>query len=383
MKAEAVSPTRPPESTAQPRGPQKPEDTPADLFATLLLMADSHLAEPPSAGAETAPQDAAALTAAWAAGQALPDDLPPETTAEALPLPDDGLTTLSPSASDRRPDARPREDLPDAADRAPGQWVSTVAKARAKAPPPQMLSQLAQATLEAAGQPLPTERSAWHMNTTGQAGGLLSDALGSPEELDLGALGSQGGAERSGDSREQGQGQSPRGDSGRVVLDATGSLRQAPDSGATPRSFAAALGEALGPALDEAFEHLGAQVSLWAAGNAKKASLRLEAGLRQALDVDVSLQGDKAHLAFRTDDAQVRETLRLQAQEVLADMLARAGIALEGFSVGSQGRDGRGSAQEGSHRPASQTGAAEGEATRPVPPGLIAKVAGAGLSVYA
>lgn len=381
MKAEAVSPTRPPESTAQPRGPQKPEDTPADLFATLLLMADSHLAEPPSASAETAPQDAAALTAAWAAGQALPDDLPPETTAEAPP--DDGLTTLSPSASDRRPDARPREGLPDAADRAPGQWVSTVAKARAKAPPPQMLSQLAQATLEAAGQPLPTERSAWHMNATGQAGGLLSDALGSPEELDLGALGSQGGAERSGDAREQGQGQHPRGDSGRVVLDATGSLRQAPDSGATPRSFAAVLGEALGPALDEAFEHLGAQVSLWAAGNAKKASLRLEAGLRQALDVDVSLQGDKAHLAFRTDDAQVRETLRLQAQEVLADMLARAGIALEGFSVGSQGRDGRGSAQEGSHRPASQTGAAEGEATRPVPPGLIAKVAGAGLSVYA
>ncbi len=383
MKAEAVSPTRPPESTAQPRGPQKPEDTPADLFATLLLMADSHLAEPPSAGAETAPQDAAALTAAWAAGQALPDDLPPETTAEALPLPDDGLTTLSPSASDRRPDARPREDLPDAADRAPGQWVSTVAKARAKAPPPQMLSQLAQATLEAAGQPLPTERSAWHMNTTGQAGGLLSDALGSPEELDLGALGSQGGAERSGDAREQGQGQSPRGDSGRVVLDATGSLRQAPDSGATPRSFAAALGEALGPALDEAFEHLGAQVSLWAAGNAKKASLRLEAGLRQALDVDVSLQGDKAHLAFRTDDAQVRETLRLQAQEVLAEMLARAGIALEGFSVGSQGRQGNGSTQEGSQRPAPQAAATEAETARSVPPRLIAKVAGAGLSVYA
>lgn len=382
MKAEAVSPTRPPESTAQPRGPQKPEDAPADLFATLLLMADSHLAEPP-ASAEDTPQDPAALTAAWSAGQALSDNLPSEATADALPLPDDSLTTLAPFVSDSRPDARPREGLPDAADRAPGQWVSTVAKARAKAPPPQMLSQLAQATLEAAGQPLPTERSAWHMNATGQAGGLLSDALGSPEELDLSALSSQGGAERSGDSREQGQGQHPRGDSGRVLLDATGSLRQAPDSGATPRSFAAALGEALGPALDEAFEHLGAQVSLWAAGNAKKASLRLEAGLRQALDVDVSLQGDKAHLAFRTDDAQVRETLRLQAQEVLADMLARAGIALEGFSVGSQGRDGRGSAQEGSHRPASQTGAAEGEATRPVPPGLIAKVAGAGLSVYA
>ncbi|MDV7398932.1 flagellar hook-length control protein FliK, partial [Arthrospira platensis SPKY1] len=86
-----------------------------------------------------------------------------------------------------------------------------------------------------------------------------------------------------------------------------------------------------------AFQELGDQVSLWAAGQTRKASLHLEAGLREALEVDVSLNGDKAQLVFRTDDAQARDAIKAHAYQILSEMLSQAGIGLDSLSVG--GRD--------------------------------------------
>lgn len=120
-------------------------------------------------------------------------------------------------------------------------------------------------------------------------------------------------------------------------------------------SFADSLGQAMGDAL----ESLGAQVSMWASQNTKRAAMRLDAGLSQALDVDVTLKDGQAHIHFRTDDAQAREAIRTQAQTVLADLLARNGMDLGSVSVGAQGgntqdrqartQDGRGDAR-GLHR---------------------------------
>ncbi len=381
MKPESVSPARPPEHAQSQRGQTASSgDAPTDLFATLLFAADQGLgeAQPPLSDAESDPRHALD-TVAWLAADALPTGAPSDTdpalkellglTVGAQPPSDETAFT---TADNRHPSAALEQDT-----QAVGQWVSTVAKARSKTPPPQLLTQLAQASLDAAGQAQQTERSAWHANAAGQAGGLLTDTLGSPEELDLGALGSSS-TERSGEQREQGQGQ--RGEPGRVILEAAGGPRQAQDAPAG-RPFAAVLGQTLGGAMDDAFEHLGTQVSLWAAGNAKKANLRLEAGLRQALDVEVSLQGDKAHLAFRTDDAQVREALRAQAQDVLAHMLARAGIALEGLSVGSQDRDH--SREPGADDRGHRTPNAEPESSTSPPTVQLGRIAGAGLSVYA
>lgn len=377
MKPESVPPTRAPEHAQAQRGqPAKPSDAPADLFATLLFAADQGLAVTSS----PAPDTEAAVDTRH------PTALQPEEPEEPIE-PDPVLAALITPMMETpaKPNAAPADTVqpptlpPDRDPPSIGQWVSTVAKARAKTPPPQLLTEMVQAHLEAAGQTTPTEHGAWHMNAAGQPGGLLSEALGSPEELELSALGSSGAFERSGEQREPGQGH--RGDPGRVILETSGSVRQNQET-APGRGFSAVLGETLGDAMHEAFEHLGAQVSLWAAGNAKKASLRLETGLREALDVDVSLQGDKAHLAFRTDDAQVRDVLRTQAQDVLANMLARSGIALEGMSVGSQDRGG-GSQPSPERGPGARPAQPETEAQTTPPPVLLGRIAGAGLSVYA
>jgi hypothetical protein len=95
-------------------------------------------------------------------------------------------------------------------------------------------------------------------------------------------------------------------------------------------------------AMQEAFESLGAQVSVWASQNTKRAAMRLDAGLRNPLEVDVTLKDRQAHIHFRTDDAQARETIRAQAQTILSDLLARQGMDLGSVSVGAQGGDANG-----------------------------------------
>jgi len=219
-----------------------------------------------------------------------------------------------------------------------GQWVSTVAKARTSRPSPQVLTELMQ-SMQAAStfQGLSAEpaRQAWHAGSTGQLAGGLVEQLGNPESTDLSVLGGAT-SERSGEQREGGQGQ--RGEAPRVILESPGlAARPNGEASAAPRSFASLLGDAMGGRMDDAFRELGDQVSLWAAGQTRKASLRLEAGLREALEVDVSLNGDKAQLAFRTDDAQARDVIRAHAYQILNEMLSQAGLGLDSLSVG--GRD--------------------------------------------
>lgn len=141
------------------------------------------------------------------------------------------------------------------------------------------------------------------------------------------------------------------------------SAASGPDAAPT-ESFA----ERMDQAMQEAFDSLGAQVSVWASQNTKRAAMRLDAGLRDALEVDVTLKDRQAHIHFRTDDAQARETIRAQAQTILADLLARQGMDLGSVSVGTQGGDanGRSSGQSessqgwrGLHRALDRVGGSE------------------------
>jgi flagellar hook-length control protein FliK len=72
----------------------------------------------------------------------------------------------------------------------------------------------------------------------------------------------------------------------------------------------------------------------------------LDIGTDQALQVEVTLDGDKAQLDFRTNDASARVALQNNAEQVLNDLLARSGLGLAGFSVGSQAHQ---SAQQNPH----------------------------------
>lgn len=122
----------------------------------------------------------------------------------------------------------------------------------------------------------------------------------------------------------------------------------APASTETDATATQSFAEHMDQAMQDAFETLGAQVSVWASQNTKRAAMRLDAGLREALDVDITLKDGRAHIHFRTDDAQAREAIRAQAQGILADLLARQGMDLGGVSVSAQGGhgDGRSAGQQ-------------------------------------
>lgn len=388
MKTEAVAPKPPADASGNARPAKRDtKDAPADLFSLLLSAAegDNPLQIATSPDSQDTPLDTQAL---------LNPPVPsPEVGEEAELKDSETVFALPLMASDQKmgetpeakPDTKPENSRPGAADMGgPGQWVSTVAKARPRAAPPTLLADMAQnlpgpdVTQGLAADPM---RSAWHAGSTGQPGGLLAERLGEPDAMDLHAL-NPAGAERSGEQREGGQGQGQRGEGARVMLESAGQVRSAATDGATIRSFATALGDAMGGGMDQAFEQLGNQISLWAAGQTRKASLMLQAGLREAMEVDVSLVGDKAELAFRTDDVQVREALRAHAHTLLADMLSRAGLGLESLSVG--GRDAGESGQPSGDRRDSSARQSDRPAGEPAEAArLLRQQSGVGLSVYA
>lgn len=418
MKTESLAPKPAAEAQAT-RGPgRNGKEAPADLFATLLAAAegeDEGTLALPAANASLNPTTEPVETTASLAtdGEPAAEDimafaalLPPSvadepldatsTTADAAALAAEpavvstAITTTAPSLATHPHSANAQTvpsnppsrgmDKPELG--GPGQWVSTVAKARTSKPPPQVLTELIQSMQAAtSGQGLSAEpaRAAWHAGSTGQVAGALVEQLGNPENMDLSVLGGAT-AERSGEQGEGGQGQ--RGDGPRVILESAGQTRAHTETAAAQRSFASLLGDAMGQGMDDAFRELGDQVSLWAAGQTRKASLRLEAGLRETLEVDVSLNGDKAQLVFRTDDAQARDAIKAHAYQILNEMLSQAGLGLDSLSVGGRNAGQSGEpGQEGRHQADSRRNAPDEPAAEPAR--LLGSRQGVGLSVYA
>jgi hypothetical protein len=362
------------------------------------------LAEPaptvsaPGSGLSLAAQastDAALLNPAWN-GPATPALSSAGLPASAAPLNAEASATHAPvdpaltqaSTEDKTHNAgapqaaNPLDKRPEDLRFEPSAWVSTVAKGRARTlPPAQQLTQAMEAGGLTARPGLEGNPQAWHVAAAVQPGQPFAQNLASAQDAALSAkpLAESGAA--TGEQRS-GQQQSPSGEPGRVILEAPGAVKTAnAEASATP-TFADSLGEAMG----ESLESLGAQVSVWAASNTRRASMRLEAGLKEALEVEVTLEGGKAHLAFRTDDPQAREALKAHAQQVLSELLAQSGLSLEGMSVdardaqqssGGQGERPNGRPQ-GLRQALDNVGAAPADATR-----LQVKTARPGLSVYA
>ncbi|MDZ4282447.1 MAG: flagellar hook-length control protein FliK [Hydrogenophaga sp.] len=96
-------------------------------------------------------------------------------------------------------------------------------------------------------------------------------------------------------------------------------------------------------------------VTHWGTQHLRHASLRVagDAG-EQAIDIQLSMKGQEVQVAFNTDNAEARASLRESAGESLSDLLAKSGIQLGGVSVGAQGQSGArgddGAARQGGAR---------------------------------
>jgi hypothetical protein len=223
-----------------------------------------------------------------------------------------------------------------------GKAVSAAAKVAGRVlPPPQALTQAM--GLDAAAT------QAWHMSIPGNPGNRLQAATAetspaaSPETAVESGPAGQGLSISRNASQDASAGGKGEGGAN-LLLDESQheTLGTADADSNASSSFAASLGEAMG----DAFQNLGTQVSYWASQNVKRASINLDIGTDQALQVEVTLDGDKAQLDFRTNDASARVALQNNAEQVLNDLLARSGLGLAGFSVGSHAHQ---SAQQNPH----------------------------------
>lgn len=208
----------------------------------------------------------------------------------------------------------------------PGQHVASAAQTEDRTlPPPQALAQASSSAAE------PVAR---HMLSPGQPTSALSQSTDtsvalSPDTSVTGATPAQttqSQAQTGGDN-SQGFGTGTSAESG-TVPDLPGS-----EQAATP-DFAQNL--------DQAMDSFGAQVSYWASNHIRRATVRLDAGLKEALEVDVRIKDGAAQLDFRTNDNVARQLIQSQAPGVLSDLLARSGIGLEGVSVGAGNTGDRG-----------------------------------------
>lgn len=82
-------------------------------------------------------------------------------------------------------------------------------------------------------------------------------------------------------------------------------------------------------------------VTHWGTQHLRHASLRVDGeGGEQAIDIQLSMKGQEVQVAFNTDNAEARASLREHAGESLGDLLNKSGIQLGGVSVGAQGQPG-------------------------------------------
>ena len=260
---------------------------------------------------------------------------------------DDSPTLLATAPSAAQPD--PSASLPataltanteQAAGRtrlAPGRLVSLAARNPATAgSPAHSLAQLER-------DDDVTTRS-WHMLVAGQPGSGL--AMGEPTAVM--PLPTEALTTTQAHNDSQGDGQ-PGQSSGQGL--AAASEPQAVAAGPEGAEATANPAPAFARSLDQALQSLGAQVSLWSSQKLQPASMDLDTGSGQSLQVDVTMEDGKVEVQFRSDDAATREAIRAHASAALGDLLGRNGMDLAGLSVASQGLGARSGQEDHPQQP--------------------------------
>lgn len=96
------------------------------------------------------------------------------------------------------------------------------------------------------------------------------------------------------------------------------------------------------------------QVTYWVTQNVQNAEMTLDGLGHSPVEVSISVQGNEAQIAFRSDEALTRGVLE-SAGAHLKDMLQREGMVLTGVSVGTSGSgDAGGSGERRARQPVRQ-----------------------------
>ena len=82
--------------------------------------------------------------------------------------------------------------------------------------------------------------------------------------------------------------------------------------------------------------YVAEKVAYWISNDVQNAEMKLDGIGTEPVEVSIRMQGNEAHIAFRTDEILARSALE-SASVHLKDLLQREGLVLSGVSVGTSG----------------------------------------------
>ncbi len=101
--------------------------------------------------------------------------------------------------------------------------------------------------------------------------------------------------------------------------------------------------------------YVAEKVAYWISNDVQNAEMKLDGIGELPVEVSIRMQGNEAHIAFRSDELQAREALE-NASVHLKEMLQREGLVLSGVSVGTAGAGDGGNQERKSRQGARQSG---------------------------
>lgn len=113
-----------------------------------------------------------------------------------------------------------------------------------------------------------------------------------------------------------------------------------PDGGAMAQTYAPTAAGAQAPGAVEppvpTDMYVAEKVAYWISNDVQNAEMKLDGIGAEPVEVSIRMQGNEAHIAFRTDEILARSALE-SASVHLKDLLQREGLVLSGVSVGTSG----------------------------------------------
>lgn len=107
--------------------------------------------------------------------------------------------------------------------------------------------------------------------------------------------------------------------------------------------------------------YVAEKVAYWISNDVQNAEMKLDGIGELPVEVSIRMQGNEAHITFRSDELHARAALE-SASEHLKDMLQREGLVLSGVSVGTAGAGDAGGQERKSRQGARQAGVASVQA---------------------
>lgn len=123
------------------------------------------------------------------------------------------------------------------------------------------------------------------------------------------------------------------------------------------------------------------KVSYWISNNVQNAEMKLDGIGDLPVEVSIRMQGNEAHVSFRTDELQTRAALE-NAGAHLKDLLQREGLVLSGVSVGTAGTGDSGAQERKSRQQARQSTVATLQPVRADAHSISGRVTRPGLDLF-